>query len=119
MSARSAREQIGFDVAALPQPEQPEQLVRPILRLGGRDAVVGGVKRQVPADRDRAIEVAALRHDREPAAGVDRIGDDVDAADQSLPAGRPYARGQHAHRRRLARPVGAQQPEHLAGIDRE
>ena len=114
-----AREQVGLDVAALAQPELLEQLVGPRGRLGGRHAVVGGVKGQVAADRHRAVEVAALGDDREHAPGPHRVGADVDAADHRPAAGGLHARGQHPDRGRLAGAVRAEQAEHLAGLDRE
>ena len=71
----------GFAPRALEQAELLEQLVGARLALARRDAVVGGVEDQVVAHRERAVEVAALRNDRELPARLDRVADDVDAAD--------------------------------------
>ena len=57
----AAREHVRLHVRALEQAELLEQLVGPAPPLARRDAVVGGVEDQVVADRERAVEVAALR----------------------------------------------------------
>ena len=75
----------GFARRPVDQPELRQQLVRARLALARRHAVVGGVEDQVVADRDRAVEVAALRHDRELAAGPTGSRDDVDAVDRARP----------------------------------
>ena len=62
----------GFDSARSSEPELLEQLVRARLSHLRRDAVVGGVEDQVVADRERAVEIAPLRHDRELASRADR-----------------------------------------------
>ena len=81
----AAGEQVGLDFAAVEQPELLEQLVGAAVALGGRDAVVGGVEDEVAPDRERAVEVPALRHDGEHAARRDRVGGDVDAGDRRRP----------------------------------
>ena len=68
------------DFAAVEQPELLEQLVGAAVALRRRDAVVGGVEDEVGADRERAVEVAALRDDGERAARPTGSRDDVDAA---------------------------------------
>jgi hypothetical protein len=70
--------------------------------------------RRIEIERSRL-----LRHDREQAARPHRIHGDLDAADQRPAAGRPYPRGEHADRRRLAGAVRPEQAEHLAARDRE
>ena len=110
----AAGEEVGLDARALEQAELLQQLVRPRLALARRHAVVGGVEDQVVADRDRAVEVVALRHDRELRGAPHRVAADVDAADARRAARRAHARREHADGRRLAGAVRAEQPEHLA-----
>ena len=98
---------------AVEQAELVEQVVGTALTLARRHPVVGGVEDEVVADRQGAVEVAPLRHDGNLLPGSHRIPHDVDPAHQRPPAGRPYARRQHPHRRRLPRSVRAEQAEHL------
>src|SRR5262249_28366962 len=63
---------------------------------------------------DRAIEIAALRHDGDLRAGADGIAHDVDAADERPATGWAHSRRQHADRRCLAGSVRPEQSEHLA-----
>ena len=69
-----AGEEVRLVARAIEQAELVEQLVGARLALARRHAVVGGVEDQVVADRERAVEVAALRHDRDllPRAARDR-----------------------------------------------
>jgi hypothetical protein len=108
--ALAAREQVRLHVAALAQAELLEEVVRSHGRLGPADAVVGGVEDEVLADRDRAVEVAALWHDREPAARPYRIPDDVDATDRRPAAVGPDARGEHPTVVVLPAPFGPKRP---------
>ena len=115
----AAGEEVRLVSRAVEQAELVEHLVRAALTLAGGHAVVGGVEDEVVADRDRAVEVAALRNDGDLLPRAHGIPDDVDASDERSAAGRPYTRRQHPDRRRLPRAVRAEQPEHLAGRDRE
>ena len=114
-----AAEHVGLHVGAIEQPELREQLVGPPLALAGGHAVVRGVEHEVVPDRERAIEVAALRHDGELAAGPHLIACHVDPSDERAAGGRAHAGREDADRGGLARAVRPEQPEHLAASDRE
>jgi len=90
-----------------------------MLTLAAGHTVVGGMEDEVVADRERAIEVAALRHDRELSACLDRLGCDVDPADPCSSRAGTHPGGEDADRRRLAGPVRTEQPEDLGRLDRE
>jgi len=106
-------------VAAVGQAEELEQLVRPAVALAARHAVVGGVEDQVLADRERPVEVRALRHHGQLRPCPHRVAGDVDPADPGNAASELDARREHADRRRLARAVRAEEAEHLAPLDGE
>jgi class 3 adenylate cyclase len=74
---------------------------------------------EVVPDRDRAVEIAPLRHDGNLLPGAHRIFDHVDAPDQRPPGRGPHACRQHPDRRRLPRSVGPEEPEHLSGTNAE
>ena len=76
----------GFCLARSSSPNCSSSSSARRVALARRDAVVGGVEDQVVADRERAVEVAALRDDRERAARAHRVGDDVDAGDRGRAA---------------------------------
>ncbi len=69
----SAGEQVGLVLARSSSPNCSSSSSARALALARWDAVVRRVEDQVVADRDRAVEVAALRHDRECATCADRI----------------------------------------------
>ena len=117
--AHAAGVRLGLAVGGVLEADLVEQLVDPGLRDGPGDAVELGGVAQVLAAREAAVEpdvvgqVADLALDRERLAG--RIqADDADDA-----AGRLGEAEQHEHGRRLARAVGPQEAEDLAGVDRE
>jgi hypothetical protein len=110
---------VGLVVPALAQAEQLEQLVGAAVALCRRHAMVGGVEDQVLPDRERAVEVRPLRHDGQMGPRPHRIAGDVDAAHPGDAARAPHPRREDADGRRLARAVGAQEPEDLAALDAE
>src|SRR5438093_2740063 len=77
------------------------------------------VEAQVLLDREVAIEPEGLRHVADD--GLDPLGlaGDVDPADRGRPLGRREQAAQHADGRGLARAVGAEDAEDLAGGDVE
>ena len=112
-------EEIRLVPRAVEQAELLEQVVGAALALARRHAVIGGVEDEVVPDRDRAVEIAPLRHDGDLLPRAHRIPDDVHPTHEGRPAGGPDSSRQHPDRRRLPRSVGAEQPEHLPGRDRE
>ena len=78
-----------------------------------------GVNVEVAPTREPAVDDRVLEHDAAHCSGCDRLGGDVEAGQSRRPAGRSDGRREHADGGRLARPVGSEQAEHLAGVDLE
>jgi hypothetical protein len=64
------------------------------------------------------VDAEVLRQIAETAAERVGLGDDVGVAEEDAPRGRLRDRRDHLHQRRLARAVGAEEPEDAA-VDRE
>src|SRR5512133_3552831 len=103
-----AGEEVGLVPCAIEEPELVEQLVGPLLPRASGDSVVRGVEDEVVPDRDRAVEVALLRHDRELCPCPYWIAHHVDSADASRTGSRPDAGRQHPDRGRLPGTVGTE-----------
>jgi hypothetical protein len=115
----AARDEVDLVGRPVGEPEQLEEFVGAPVALGRRDAVVRGVEGQVLADRERAVEVVALRHHGEDAARPHGVGGDVDADHPGGARAQPDAGREHADRGRLAGAVWSEQPKHLAAVDGE
>ena len=93
----------------------PAQRIRQV-RAGPGTGEHGAGKRQVLRDRQVVIEAETLRQVADPPPGRPRRG----LPEQPhRPAGDRKQSEQHADQGGLARAVGAEQPDHLAGADRE
>ena len=64
-------------------------------------------------------QVRLVRHERQPALGGDRIGDDIVAVDRDAAGGRPQNAGERPQGGRLARAVGTDESDDLAGAGLE
>src|SRR5207248_8946340 len=86
----------GVQTCALPifrpcpveQPELSQQLVRSRLAHAWQYAVVGGMEDEVVANRQRPVEVVALRNDRQLPARLHGVADDVDARSEERRVGK-------------------------------
>src|ERR1017187_2218143 len=78
-----------------------------------------GEDEQVLVTGERAIHGDRLRHITNGPANVDRLGDYRETGHARLARGGRQQRGEHLDRGGLARPVGAEQAEHLTGVDRQ
>ena len=114
-----ARQVLDARLAAVAEAHAREDLLGALARHRAREAEVGGVEDQVLQHRQPAVGIGALGHDPDAPAHGHRPRDDVLAGDQRLPTGRQHARGEDADGRGLARAVGAEQTEELAGADRQ
>ena len=79
--------------------------------LGAPQAVEMGEDAQVLLDGERRVEVVELRHDAHLGARDLRLGGQLVAEHLDLAGARDDLCGEHLHRRRLARAVGAEQPD--------
>ena len=81
--------------------------------------VVPAVDEQVLLHLELVVEVVLLRDDPDAAFDLPLVVVDVEAGDGELSARRYYGPVDHLHRRRLACPVRAQEPETLSTEDLE
>ena len=88
-----------------------EQPVGSRLALCGREAEVPAVVGQHLADGEVAVEVAGLRHDRDPALRLLRLPRDVHPVHEDPPGGGPHERADAADRRALPAPFGPSRPK--------
>ena len=100
-------------VLAPGQAEPRHELQGALAPLAAAGPEVRGVEGQVLQRGERAVQVAALRHDGDARLDRDRVAHDVDAVHQHAPRGRPHAGGDDPDGRGLAGPVRAEQAEHL------
>jgi hypothetical protein len=96
-----------------------QQLGRPLTDLGHRHAEVAAVDHQVVPHRELGVEVVLLRDDAQPRADRRPVAARVHAQHPQLAVGDRGDAGDHAHGRRLAGAVGAEEAERLAGLDLE
>ena len=80
-----------------------------------RHPVQLGVQAQVLLGRQIAVERRVLEDEADVAPHVVAFAHDVVPGDVRRAAARPHERAEHADRRRLARPVGPEEAERLAG----
>ena len=99
------------------------QTVHELLRPGARGTpahaehhTLGHQLVQGPLAVARAV---ALAHVAEPSSDLGRVGADVEARDTGSTRGRGCEGAEHAHRRRLARAVGAEDRDGLSAPDSE
>src|ERR1039458_3152705 len=89
------------------------------LLLAVRQVVEFGEDEQVLVSGERTIHGYRLRHITDGAANADRLRGDGETGHARLARGGRQQRGEHLDRGGLARPVGAEQAEDFAGIDRK
>src|SRR5262249_55604273 len=81
--------------------------------LVARDPEIRGMEDQVLDHVESAVGIGTLWHDTDAAANADGIVDDIGAGDTRTTGTCKDARGEDTDRRRLARAVGAEEPEEL------
>src|SRR5438105_7233248 len=102
----------------LPEVDCCEGLLNP--RLPAREAVQAREEFQVLGHCQPAVQARSLWHDRDTLANLCLIGPGQwNAGYHRRPGRRCDQRAQDPYRRRLARPVGAEEPKHLAVGDTE
>ena len=112
---------VGLDPPAggVGQADELEQLVGPRAPAAAGEPVQAALQLEQLAPGLHGVEPDLLQRDADPPAHLGRLGDDVDPRDVSAARGRRKQRAQHPDRRGLARAVGAQEAEDLAGGDRQ
>ena len=108
LAAREVAPRRGGDGA---QPDELEQLVR-----GQRVGVVGGEEVEDTARPEHRVDAAALEHDADPARECGVVGDRLQPEHAHLTGGRAPVALERLDGGGLARPVGAEDDEHLAGL---
>lgn len=96
-----------------------QHLVEPPRNLPSRDAVQLGVKAKVLLRGEVVVKGRILEHQPDPPAHCERVAHDVKAADARLARARAHERAEDRDRRRLPRPVRAQERKRLPGRDAE
>ena len=114
-SPHPARKGAGIGVGFIGQAHGGENFHRPPFALG--HAVKTGLQFQQFARGKEGVDGEFLRHDTDRAAGHARVMIDVMRPDAGNTAGLDHDPGQNIDRRRLARAIGAQQPEDRATRD--
>ena len=109
--AHAAREPVHARVAPVAQVGEVERPVDRGAALGARDAVEVGEDEQVLLGGQRDVEVVELRDDAALRARRLRVAGQHVAEDLELALVGDRLRGEHLHRRRLARAVGAEQAD--------
>ena len=115
----AARERVDLRLALVFELGEGEQFVGAFCDELARQTEVPPVHQQVLADPQLGVEVVGLRHDAElrPDLWAEPVG--VEPEDRQVSGGARRDRADHAHGRRLARAVRAEQPERLARCDLE
>ena len=115
----AARERLDLVVRALRELDEVEELVGARAEVLPGQPEVAAVDDDVLADGQLHVERVLLRHDAEPRADLRAVagGIDVEHAQRPLRDGRDAP--DHAHRRRLARAVRAEEAERLAALQVE
>ena len=91
----------------------------PLAALAPRNPGDATVEVEVLVRGERAVHGDRLRDVADPRAYLEVFAADVVPRHERAPFRGAEQRGEHADRRRLARAVGPEQPEHLAGRHRE
>ena len=106
-------------VALVGEADDLEQLADHPGPSRGRDAVAAPEEVEVLPDPQVVVDAVEVGHVADPTPHLDRVGHDVDAADQRLARGRRQQGGQHLHGGRLAGAVRADQAVDLPGADHQ
>src|SRR3954463_3456153 len=106
-------------VAIRLQSEDAEKRVDPSLRLRPTQAAQSRAEGQVLGAAHPGIELRFLGNVAESLLVAEEVGANVGAVQRDRAAGRLEQAGEHSHGRRLARSIGAEQPEDRAGLDPE
>ena len=117
--AHAARQRLDVRLALVGQPDDLEQLADHRRSAVGGDAVAAGEEVEVLPHAQVVVDAVEVGHVADAAPDLDRVGGHRDAGDVRLARGRSEQGGQDLHRRRLAGPVRADQPEDLAMADDE
>jgi hypothetical protein len=96
------------------QSDDVDELLDPAPRGRGLDTPQPGMEVEVAPAREGAVDHGVLEHDTAHPARLERLLADVEAGEAGSTARRADGRREHPDRRRLARPVRAEQAEHLA-----
>ena len=84
--------------------------------VGSGIGVVGGEEVEDPAGPEHRVDAAALEHDADPAREGGVVGDRLQPEDAHVAGGGAPVALERLDRRGLARPVGAEDDEHLARL---
>ena len=106
-------------VKDIPQFQPVHRLQHALLRVLAAKAADFGDEAQEASDAHVAVERRALRQVADLALCLQRVPGDIAAANHRGAAGRRQESGHHLHGGGLARTIGAQEPQHLAGLHRE
>ena len=101
-------------VALVAEVDQVEHFVADFAARGAFDAIGGGEELEVLDHLHVVVHAEEVGHVADQPADFLGMGVDRVAADAGLAPGRLQERGQDAHRRGLARAVGADEPEQVA-----
>ena len=112
-------ERLDVGVAFRAQVYQGQQVVNHARAGGSGDVVAGGEEVEILPDLHVVVDAEEVGHVADGAADGDRLFGDGVAGNPRLAGGRPQQRGQDAHRRRLARAVGADEAEDGPLLDAE
>ena len=115
----AARVPVDLDVGLGIESELLEHGGGPGVAVDLAEAVIGGMKGQVLAGSERAVEVAPLRNHRQHPLGLDRIIDHIDPGHSCLATGRLDPGGEDADRGGLAGSIGTEEAKDLAACDGE
>src|SRR3954468_9488232 len=110
----TTREAEDHRVGPLGERELLEQVVGARSSAGAGNAEEAAVVVEVLPDRERPVERVRLRDHADLALHVGGVPPHVEAGDERTSSGRDHRGGQHPDRGRLARAVGAEEPEELA-----
>ena len=99
------------------EPDELEHLVDAAAPDGGSESVQCCEELEVLLPGERRIEADLLRRQPDASPHLGRVADRARAEYQHVAARRQQQGGEHGERRRLARAVGAEEAERLAGGD--
>ncbi|CAM5313931.1 hypothetical protein SALBM311S_08757 [Streptomyces alboniger] len=112
----TARQVVDLRLPVVGQPHPLQQFVGPQPALRPRHPAIAGVEHQVLADRQRPVQIVALRYDREHPLGLAGPGHHIHPVDLDPTRGRQNAGGHHAHGGALSGAVRPEQAEHLTPV---
>ena len=115
--AHAARVAADLAIRRLGQPDPGDQLVAAAQRVGLGEPVHSRLESHVLARGQELVERRLLKGDADHVAHLGPLLDDVVARDSRRAGRRRQQRREHVHRRRLARPVGAEEAVDLARRD--